>query len=573
MAHPNPLDLLLTAARDGDEPAIIRIIKTGQLIDEIHPIHHEAVITTVAGENNEKAVTLLIRHGASQKRGIEGAAKGGHNHLMTRLAASIPNWEKWAVMGAARSNRKLKLGASPALNNWAVYGAAAGGHEVLMDLLIAADASKDWAVRGAAAGGHEVLMDRLIAAGASENWAVHGAATGGHEVLMDLLIAAGASRNNAVYGAAAGGHEVLMDRLIAAGASQDRAVLGAAYGDHEVLMNRLIAAGASQGHAVRGATNGEHEFLVDRLLSAGASQSEAVIGTEYSGFFLHNTEHATRLLATITDPVCRLAFAAEADRQNHPDTIKLTPLLPLKVLKRPMERYGLSEREALAWYRHDNTLSVFLFGKFPTALPNDLRLILACDFLRSQRRGLDLNLAEVFRVQQAMRQAYAQARIVTELHKKRFGVTKKIKAIEAATSLKERTEELCRHRHFFLRPQSILPNSIRTIMAECPEYRNLTALKNWIENVAKILMKQRNSAQKEIGKTLLSILETVCSSVEFEPTATSPEAFATFLNSKYHSQTLNSILAKTPYWNELETLFPVATPENFGDPHVPSSSP
>ena len=567
MSHPHPLDLLLTAARNGDEAAIIRILKTGQLINEIHPIHHEAVITTVAGENNEKAVTLLIRHGALPRLAVEGAAKGNHNALMTRLATSNPGCEKWAVRGAARSNRKLKLGQSvtghpaiaSALKNWAVYGAAAGDHKVLMDELIAERAAYDFAVRGAAQVDNEVLMDRLIAAGANLTWAVYGAAVGGHEVLMDRLIAAGASQDFAVYGAAAGGHEVLMDRLIAAGASQNLAVEGAAYGGYEVLMNRLIAAGASQDHAVRGATNGENEVLVDRLLSAGASQSGAVTGAIYSGLFLHNREHAMRLLVAITDPACRLAFAAEADRQKHPGTVKLTPLLPLKILKRPMERYGLTEREALAWYRHDATLSLFLLGKFPTAIPNDLRLILARDFLRSQRRGLNLDLAEVFRVQQAMRQAYALAGIVTNLRKKGNSITK-IRALESATTLIQRIDALCQHRHFIREPDSLLPKSIRTMMVLFPEYGNLTALKHWIENYAQFLMKHWNPRQRANGKTLITTLETVCNSVDFEPLATSHEAFATFLNSNQSWQTLISVLETTPHWKEIGKLFEMAVP-------------
>jgi len=565
MAHPHPLDLLLTAARNCDEAEIIRIVKIGQLIDEYHPVHLEAVVTTVAAENNEGAVNLLIRHGALKNNALEGAAKGGHRALMERLIASGAA-RCVALLGAARGNKKHLIDQilpnEPYYHHLILDGAARSNLEQLLHQFARSTVMKGWSVKGAAFGKHEFLLEQLLADGNDSDFAVEGAALGNHQALLERLVAAGASQHLAVHGAAQGGHEPLMDQLILQGHRHSRgeAVQGAARGGHEPLVERLIAAGASRDMAVYGATSYGHLVLMDRLISQGASLKSALIGAKYCNYLLDTTQNATRFLIEITNPALRLEFAIEADRANLSGIVKLTPLLPLKILKRPMERYGLTEREALAWYRHRETLQVLLLERFPSERPNDLRLIMARDFIHSHRRVLDLNLGEISRIQQAMRRSYALAGIVTKLRKKGPHAVKKINALESAMTVPQRTDALCQHRHLMLKPKSLLPKSIRTMMARFPEYGNLTALKHWIENYAKFLKKHWNPRQRANGKALITTLEAVCNSVDFQPIATSHEAFATFLNSNQSWQTLISVLETTPHWKEIGKLFEMAVP-------------
>ena len=95
-----------------------------------------------------------------------------------------------------------------------------------------------------------------------------------------------------------------------------------------------------------------------------------------------------------------------------------------------------------------------------------------------------------------------------------------------------------------------------------PKYGNLTALKHWIENYAQFLMSHWNPRQRANGKALVTTLEAVCNSVDFQPLATSREAFVTFLNSNYSWQTLSSVLDNTPHWKDIGKLFEMAVLAN-----------
>ncbi|VUC28740.1 unnamed protein product [Clonostachys rosea] len=179
-------------------------------------------------------------------------------------------------------------------------------HQVYSELCLSFDESKGFrasALNIAIHGGHEQVVQKLVAAGADVNLAAEGeaalfvAAKIGNQGIVEMLLAAGADVNlnhggwTAIQGATKGGHQKIVDQLIAAGADVNKrgdfatsALVEAIVIRHQQIAQTLLAAGAEVNDycyyfendwpdvtALEIAVRFGYEEFVSMLLAAGAN--------------------------------------------------------------------------------------------------------------------------------------------------------------------------------------------------------------------------------------------------------------------------------------------------------------
>lgn len=251
------------AARNQDETTISSIVNEGVSLNPLQ-IRRNRPMTPVcqlAFENEEKAVDLLLKNGASERDAVFGYALGGHKERLKTYLKNSDNKDS-AVRGYAASgyveevNKLLANGASIAA---AIEGYAMGGNvNQVTTLLKKEDGSGesrddkyyisirrgrliDLAVCGYAIGGHADMVSDLLQNGASEAYAVYGYALAGRSENVELLQNNESNNSIALYAYAAAGHMSSVEALIADRRNASSVAYGYAYGGHTDQVNEFIS--------------------------------------------------------------------------------------------------------------------------------------------------------------------------------------------------------------------------------------------------------------------------------------------------------------------------------------------